>query len=153
MRNLKELEINEGGKPVTRPPPSVQMIQEFEHAYGIKLPHDLVSLLCFSNGGHPQLNAVNGRDGEFALDTFYHLTDENHETESLWYAMKHWLPALGTNAIPFGNDGGGNQFFIDLSTGKEEVKICLHNFGMKTKLVANSFSEFIDSLDVDPDLI
>lgn len=136
-----------------RPSPSSQTIDLFERTYGITIPEDLRDLLATANGGHPELDSVNGAEGEFAIDTFYHLTEDDRGTESLWYAMEHWRPILGDYALPFASDGGGNQFFLDLREGVNEVKICLHDQSMRVQVVANSFAELIDSLAIDPDFI
>ena len=60
MRNLAELNINEGGKAVERPAPSREDIVEFEQAFGVSLLPGLSFLLQASNGGHPEFDAVGG---------------------------------------------------------------------------------------------
>jgi len=153
MRNLAELNINEGGKAVERPAPSREDIVEFEQAFGVSLPPGLSFLLQASNGGHPEFDAVGGPDGHYAVNSFYHLIASDKGTESIWYAMTHWRPILGDHAVPFANTGGGDQFFIDLSNNPPSVKLCRHDEGMRLIEVAPSFEVFIDELSFDPDMI
>jgi hypothetical protein len=153
VRNLAELNINEGGKAVERPAPSREDIVEFEQAFGVSLPPGLSFLLQASNGGHPEFDAVGGPDGHYAVNCFYHLIASDKGTESMWYAMTHWRPILGDHAVPFANTGGGDQFFIDLSNNLLSVKLCRHDEGMRLIEVAPSFEVFIDELSFNPDMI
>jgi cell wall assembly regulator SMI1 len=153
MRNLVQLRINEGGRPVLRLPPSVTTIELFERTYKVELPVGIRKLLAISNGGHPELDSIKGQHGEFAIDTFYHLPKDDRGPESFWYAIDHWRPILGAKALPFASDGGGNQFFIDLDSAEQPVKICLHDRDMTVLVVARSFEQLIDSLSVNPDFI
>jgi len=153
VRNLSELNINEGGRPVGREAPPKEIIDSFESKTGLKIPQDYQEFLRFSNGGHPELDSVNGAGGQFAVNSFYHLTADARGPESLWYAVEHWRPILGSMAIPFANDGGGNQFFLDLLTQPPRVKMCVHDEGMRIIDISASFSEFIDSLELDPEMI
>lgn len=153
MRDLSELNINEGGRQVSRPAPTEVLIADFESKTGMHLPAELRGLLQFANGGHPELDAVGGSDGQFAVDTFYHLTPDDFGPESLWYAVEHWTPTLGKKALPFATDAGGNQFFLDLSETPAPVKLCLHNEAMLIADIAPSFEAFIDLLEIDPDMI
>jgi hypothetical protein len=79
MRDLFELNINEGGKSVGRPAPTKELVREFEVKFAIKLPED-------------------------------------YRAENLWRETVHWRPNLGQKAVPFAENGGGDQFFLDLST-------------------------------------
>ncbi len=153
MRDLSELSINEGGRPINRPAPSEELFASFESKTGLQLPADLRKLLKFANGGHPELDSIGGGDGQFAVNAFYHLTADDHGPESLWYAAQHWKPILGQAALPFASDAGGNQFFLDLTSKPASVRLCLHDEGMRIVDVAPSFEMFIDSLKIDPDMI
>ncbi len=153
MRKIEELNINEGGKPVSRPAPTEDLLEQFRAYTGLAIPAELRHLLQYANGGHPELNAVGGAGGQFAVDCFFHLTANSRGPESLWYAFDHWRPILGDFALPFADDGGGNQFFLDLTTQPPIVKLCLHDESMRAVEVAPSFEAFIDSLAIDPDLI
>lgn len=153
MRDLKELNLNEGGRPVTRLAPTDKLVEVFQLQTGRQIPSDLLALLKFANGGHHELDSVGGITGQFAVNTFYNLCADDFGVDSLWYAVLHWGPVLGENALPFANDGGGNQFFLDLSTKPPRVKIFLHDRPENVVDVSASFEDFIDSLASDPDMV
>jgi cell wall assembly regulator SMI1 len=153
MRNLAELNINEGGEPVTRSAPTASDLEQFRKEFGFPLPPQLLHLLAFANGGCPEISSIDGPSGQYAIDTIYHLTNDDRGTESIWYAMKHWRPILGAKAVPFATDGGGDQFFLDLSQDPAPVKICLHEEDCEIVELAGSFAEFLDRLHIDPDMI
>jgi hypothetical protein len=153
MRDLAQLNINDGGRFVLRQPPSDETFADFEETFGISLPEGLKFLLRVANGGHPELDSVGGASGQYSVNRFYYLAPEDRGPESLWYAAVHWRPILGDRAVPFADDGGGNQFFLDLSDAPPSVKLCLHDEAMRVVLIAPSFEAFIDALDIDPDMI
>ena len=155
MRNLRELNINEGGKRVNRPSPSNELIRAFEACYGITLPEDYVKLLRYSNGGHPELDTIApiGRPGAspWAVNHFCHLSEDRTSAESLWAAMEEWRPVLGNKALPIAEEGGGNPFFLDLATPAAAVKGCIHDDNFAVVELAPSFQAFIDGLSLDSD--
>jgi len=157
MRDLSELNINDGGEPITRPPPSDAALREFEAAFGVELPRVYAQLLLAANGGHPEADtfAPHGtqKPERWAVNRFYHLDDDRRSPSSLWSAMERWRPTLGARAIPFANDGGGNQFFLDLSSSPPSVSVCIVDEGCRNVRLASSFDAFIDGLYIDPDMI
>lgn len=153
MRDLRELNINEGGRQVRRPVPTDALFARFESQTGCVMPVGLRQLLEHSNGGHPELDSPEGALGQFSINRFFHLTTDDYGSESLWYAVKHWQPILGRESLPFANDGGGNQFFLDLASKPPSVKLCLHDELMKIVEIAPTFEDFINSLSIDPDMI
>lgn len=157
MRDLAELNINEGGRPVNRPAPTDDVISSFETRYGVVLPKEYLRLLRYSNGGHPELDSIEpvGRPGaaRWAVNRFYHLDGDTASTAGLWSAMERWRPELGKNAIPIAEDGGGNQFFLDLTTSPPAMKVCVHDEGFAIVDIAPSLEAFIDALATDPDMI
>lgn len=62
-------------------------------------------------------------------------------------------PSLGKDALPFAVDGGGNQFFLDLKSSPQAVKVCVHDDNFSVVNLAPSFEAFIDGLAVDPEMI
>jgi hypothetical protein len=152
MRDISELNINEAGNPVARPVPT-DLFKAFQSETGLEMPPGLKRLLQHANGGHPELDSVGGAMGRFAVNTFFHLTADDRGPESVWYAIEHWGPILGNTALPFADDGGGNQFFLDLSVQPPTVKLCLHDVSMRSVEIAPTFELFIDSLSIDPDMI
>lgn len=157
MRNLAELKINEGGRPVTRPSPTPAVIRELEVRLGVALPESYVGLLRHANGGHPEVDSfvvrVEGRQERWSVNRFYHLTEEKQSVGTVWRALEDWACVLGNRALPFANDGGGNQIFMSFDGDTPSVKLCVHDENFKILKVANSFDAFIDMLEKDPELI
>lgn len=157
MRNLSELNVNEGGMPTRRAAPTDAVIEAFQAHFGVRLPEDYLKLLRHSNGGHPELDSIQpvGRLGaaRWAVNRFYHLDDDRASASSLWVATERWRHILGAFTLPFAVDGGGNQFFLDLRTSPPAVKLCVHDENFSVIEIAPSFEAFVDALSVDPDMI
>jgi len=153
MRNLSELNINEGGEPVTRPAPTKDVINAFQARFGLVLPEEYLRILRHSNGGHPELDAVEPIAAGWAINHFYHLDDDRTSTRSLWFATEEWRSVLGKNALPFAESGGGDPFFLDLTTTPPSVKVCAHDENCAIVDLAPSLEAFIDGLTIDPDMI
>ena len=157
MRDLKRLNINVGGNPVRSLPPSENMVEEFQNKYSIKLPSDYLTLLNFSNGGHPELDTVKPSEGSDvspkSIDHFLRLDGNKDDSESIWKAMDDWTPIIGRKMLVFAFDPGGNPFFIDTETTNEPVKYCLHDAGFNVVKVSSSFHKFIDSLEKNGEYI
>ena len=157
MRKLDELHINEGGRPVNRPPPSSSTIAEFEKHSGLELPLAYLELLRHANGGHPELDSIEPPNApgasRWSVNRFFYLTDDKRGSESLWEALEAWRPILGKAALPIANDGGGNLFFIDTTSKNGAVNICIHDDNFAIREMAPSFEEFVDRLSIDPDFI
>jgi len=155
MKDLQELGINDNGRVVLRRTPTDSDIQAFEAEFDLTLPVGVIQLLRHSNGGHPERNTFYPpgpeRGDGVAIDHLYFLDGDDHGEESLWLATHQWRPFLGPRALPFASDGGGNQFFIDLTDGC--VKICWHDAEMVTSLLAESFEAFVDALEIDDELV
>jgi hypothetical protein len=153
MRDLCELNINDGGLPISRPAPSEQDFNAFEAHYKVVVPETLRELLRHANGGHPELNALDGRRGQYAVDGFYSLTNNTEDLQGMWRAMRIWRPILGDHALPFAFDAGDKQFFLDLAASPPAVKLCICDEGNRVLRVAGSLEEFLGRLDRDPELI
>lgn len=156
MRDLSELNINEGGRPVSRRPPSDEEIWEFAAAHDVELPDAYVELLKFANGGHPELDTFvpvgSDENDKWAVNRFYCL-DAQADVDGLWQAAKEWAPVLGERRIPIAGDGGGNQIFLDFASNPPSVKLCIHDAQFKVRPIAESFEAFLDLLSEDPDMI
>jgi hypothetical protein len=157
MRNLSELKMNEGGRVVSRPAPSDEMVAAFQSRYDITIPEDYQAFLRHSNGGHPALDSIEpiGRPGaaRWSVNRFYFLDADMTSVESLWRSMETWRPILGERVLPVASDSGGNQFFIDLQSSTSAVKVCVHDENYAIVDIAPSFQAFIDGLSTDPDMI
>lgn len=137
-----------------RPAPSDAAIAEFEALIEMPLPVELKRLLAFSNGGHPELDTIEGVEGAYAVNHFLHLTAEDKGgSRSMWRAFEEWRPILGSQAIPFAETGGGDPFFLNVADSPPTVKICRHHGDMQVAEVAPTFEAFIDRLALNPDYI
>jgi hypothetical protein len=158
MRDLKEININDGGgRPVKRLPPTDDMIKEFEDYFGVKLPREYIELLRFSNGGGPEVDCIKQMGDENAIEVavnrFHYLDDKKLSYGNLWFETAQWRPILGDKAMPFANDGGGGQFFFDLSSTPASIKFCVNDPGFDIIDIVESFEAFIDGLYINPDCI
>lgn len=157
MRDFSELNLNEGGRPVNRAPPSAEEVAAFEHEFGVTLPRDYLQLLSYSNGGCPEADSIApmGRTdiAKRAVNRFFHLNEDHKGPSSLWAATRAWRPILGEKRIPIAADGGGNPFILDLSRPESSVSTCLIDDHCALVEVATSFADFIDRLEIDPDMI
>ena len=157
MRDVSVLNINEGGRPVRRPAPPRATIAAFERQYRLSLPTEFLALLRRANGGCPERGSflpvgVPGAS-RHVVNRFHHLDEERDAPSSLWLAVERWRGVLGENALPFADDGCGNEYFLDLTKTPATVNECLHEEGFRKVLLAPSFEAFIDSLELDPDAI
>lgn len=157
MRDLDELNINEGGKPVNRLAPTKDLIDAFQARFAVTLPKEYLWLLEHSNGGHPELDSIEpvGRPGaaRWTVNRFYHLDDDRVSTASLWVVTERWRSKLGKDALPFAGDAGGNQFFLDFRTSPPSVKVCVHDEGFAVVDIAPTLEAFVDGLSFDPDMV
>jgi hypothetical protein len=157
MRDLAELNINFGGKPVERPAPTPELISAFEREFRLSLPEDHVTLLMYANGGHPELNMIDLLGGSTlageGVTRFYYLDGDQEGFEGLWKQVRVWRPVLGDKALPIAGDAFGNVYYLDMSSTPARVLFCDHEQNFATLEVAPSFGDFIDSLRLDPDTI
>ncbi len=157
MRDFAELKLNDRGKRVERAPPSLEVVLEFEQEFGVCLPLDYINLLTYSNGGHPELDSIaplERRDIAMrAINRFFYLNEDQESPASLWAAARAWRPILGEKQIPIAADGGGNPFVLDLSEATPKVAAYLLDEGLVRVEIAPSFSDFINRLESDPDMI
>ena len=155
MRDLVEININEGGRPVKRLAPTVKDIIDFEQQAGVKLPVEYVELLSHSNGGHPQLDSFvpsSSEGSRWCIDLFYHIGSDIRSTDNLTKVFNDWKKYLWNGVVPIARDPGGNQICLDTSKDGN-VFICVHDEGFRIIEVAPSLSDFLDLLEVDPEMI
>lgn len=157
MRDISTININDGGRPVNRDRPSESDIREFEQEFKVLLPLEYLEFLRLTNGGHPENGSFvplgDKSDNRFSVDYFYHLmSNERQDSLSMWRAMKEWGGSIGDKCVPIGRDGGDNQLFLDLFDNGS-VGLCIHDESFKRVMVAKSFSDFLDLLEEDPEMI
>lgn len=152
MRDLKELNINEGGRPVNRPSPSDEVIRAYENQFENKLDSNHIKLLSYSNGGHPELDSFIPQNlddsGYWGLDTFFHLSMDG-DPLNIFQVSKTFRDIIGSKFVPIAQDPGGNIIFLN---EKREVSIYILD-EERTILVSEDFGSFIDSLTINPDFI
>lgn len=157
MRDLNELNINEGGHPVTRRKPEGTDFEYLQRIIGTSLPKTYIDFMMFSNGGHPELDTfevtIEGVKQDWAINRFFHLLTDEESTENVMYNYSHYSKVISEMILPIANDGGGNLICIDLKyTNKGRILLWIHD-SPKQKLIsiANSFEEFVGMLHINPD--
>jgi len=157
MRDLNELNINLGGRPVPRRPPTDEEIGAFESHFNLRLPPDYVSFLKQTNGGHPEIDSFRSwgaeQDTLWSVSRFYHLSPDEDDLEGLWRATGEWQRAISEKVVPIASDPGGNQILLDYSSGSPTVELCIHDDNFKLVYLNDTFSSFLDMLFSDPDMI
>ena len=158
MRNLEELNINEGGEPIDRPAPSTDDTRRFVEHFGVSLPEDYTTLLLFANGGCPEVNSFTYYDGEgeSAVNCFYRLTSDRTDLYGVWRRTEHLRKVLSdaniaNDVIAVGENGGGDDILLNMSNIPPSVHILYRTSGNSMPKIADSFGEFVDSLYYEPD--
>lgn len=157
MRNLHELNINKGGRPVDTPAPTASQIAHVESLVGAPLPGAYIGLLMFSNGGHPELSSAHfifeGKAESWGVNDFFRIsTNPNSTGDVVWNYNNRWSGAP-RSMLPIGNDGMGSIICLDLSESDYgSVVVRVHDDPDVSSLrIAASFEEFIDSLTLYQD--
>lgn len=155
MRNLQELNINEGGEPVKKPPPTEQDFTRLAKLLDFEVPLALKKLLLFSNGGHPELDSlyVPKMNEWFSINRFYSISSSEEENNSISGVYLQWKNYTGQDKLPFAEDGGGNQFVLNLRSAENPVFLCLHDENFRLVKISDSFEDFIDDLEGNPEFI
>lgn len=155
MMNLSELNINCGGKLVAGFTGNSVVFDELGRLVGGVLPVAYVEFIRGADGGHPEVGCFQVSSGNteniFEVDWFYSVA--NPDLESIQSALEGFGAVLGPGALPIGRDGGGNQFYLLLSSQPPSVWLYLHDEGGKRIQLADSFEEFISGLASNPDFI
>ena len=157
MRDLSELNLNEGGDPVRRKAPTEAQIEEFEAEFRVVLHHEYLAFLRQSNGGHPELDAFcpSGSKSQtlWGVSDFYYLNEDRTSFGGLWRQMKSWQQVIPENMIPIASDQGGTQILLVCNALAPAIKLCIHDEEFRIIDVAESFTAFIDMLTEEPDMI
>lgn len=158
MRDLKELNINEGGEPVTKPAPSPEEVRKFMDHFGVLLPEEYINLLSFANGGCPEIDSFTYLDGrgKSAINSFYRLTPDQTDLYGIWRRTEYLRKVLSeaniaSNVVAIAENGGADDIFLDMSNMPPSVHILYRTSGNSMPKIADSFGEFIDSLYYEPD--
>lgn len=127
---------------------SSEKLAEFESKHSIRLPEDYKEFLLTHNGGKPDPSCFNIKNDTSDVRIFYGLNNDGQY--SVEVALKLYKNRLSRDIIPIGSDSFGNQICLGVM-GESQNKIYFwnHEFEGTSKAltkVANSFSEFVDSL-------
>lgn len=146
----------------SRPALTVLDIQKLEEKLDISLPSDYRSFLLSYNGGKPDPAAFplpeNPVDTHAMVDWFYCIHDgDPYDLETFLNIMTTRIP---NGLLPIAIDPGGNQICIQV-VGDERGKIYFWDHEEEpfhdpqdydgTLLIANNFSEFLDSFTELPE--
>lgn len=154
MRDLRELNINEGGLPVSRAAPADRDFHRLEALAQVTLPGSYKALLRFANGGHPELSTfvVDNQGSEWSVSRFFRVSSDDGPNSVFWALSTH-STVLPARRLPIGQDGGGNLFVLNFDTNPPSVVVVVHDEGFREIPLASSFERFIDGLELDPDAI
>jgi hypothetical protein len=158
MRDLTELNLNQGGQRVRRARPTPTQLCLIETIVGAKLPEAYAKLLEVSNGGHPELDTFHFGPSEcpqeWSINLFFHVSSETGPDSVLWNYNHRW-PGAPREVLPIGNDGLGNLICLDLTEGgRGAVIIWVHDMpGGQVVRAAESLEQLLANLGVNPDFI
>lgn len=129
-------------------------IREYEEKIGVPLPDDYRQFLIENNGGYPEPDSFNYKEkegvGSSTVQGFlgFNLSDGNN----VYDFLEHWTI---DNMVPIAFDSCGNLIVMNLAEKEgyvffwdheEEDEINLAHINNDIQLIANSFTEFINSL-------
>lgn len=150
--NINRLNINNGGTPTPGFNGDASFFSKIEKIIGFALPSSYIKMLQKHDGGHPELDTFFlTQQNSFGVDSFYSI--ENKEEETLENAISRWGKDLGKGMLPIAKDSGDNQFYLDLNEATPSAWIYLHDENEARVKLANSFEEFIEGLNIDPDCL
>jgi hypothetical protein len=149
MRNLQELNLNGGRK-------NIEVSDETWERIGFNLPEDYKEFIRFSNSGEsPELNTFGfGTENECGVDDFFVIAESKQVMSYLEFMPR--VADLPKRYFPFAIDGGSNLFCFEFSEiGELQGIVRLFadtRYRQATKL-CQTFTEFIDGLELNPDYI
>ena len=151
MRNLSELIIHNGVSVIA----DDKSLDKLETAVGGRLPQTYREFMKVVNGGHPELDTYFSHDNEWSIDKFFTVGDAVNPTQSIEWNYQHKGEGAPESFIPFGCDGGGNLFCIDIKLqDSSPIYYCLQDTRPVTvEKICDSFSEFINGLSINPDYV
>ncbi len=159
MRDLNELNLNEGGEPVSLPAPTPGQLRSVEELVGRRMPSAYIDFLMFANGGSPEVDTfyveIDGNREDWNVNHFFRIsTDPNRPDDVIWN-YRHLQASAPRQILPIADNGGGDLICLDLTEeSNSRVLLWIHDKPEdRLHLVANSFEEFVDSLTTNPDYI
>ncbi len=153
--NIERLNINVNGVPSVGFNGGDAAFQEVASLVGGLLPKSYIEFMKRADGGHPEIGCFYPQGSDptnmFEIDWFYSLG--NPRVERVKDVIAIWGAVLGTQTLPIGRDGGGNQIYIDLGGSSPSIWLYLHDENGKRLKLSDSFEEFLDGLLMNPDFI
>ena len=126
-----------------KPLKSIYLVNRFECLTHYKLPKEFVDCVSQFNGGRPERNRFNTAvSTDRSIKTFLSFNPEDRDT--VWKIHKWNRDELGDRYAAFAIDHFGN--LICFYTGNGSVVFWNHE-NSHTEYIADTFSEFIDSLE------
>lgn len=153
--DLERLNINVNGTPSAGFTGSDARFAAVGSHVGVSLPKAYIEFIRSADGGHPEVGCICPPEGDennfFCVDWFYSFS--NPDVENIDTVLDAWNEVLGPHCLPFARDGGGNQFYLDMTGTEASVWLYLHDEGGARVLLANSFEQFLAALTSNPDFI
>ncbi|SDI61543.1 SMI1/KNR4 family protein [Chryseobacterium jejuense] len=123
-------------------------LETFEQEIGLTLPESYKKHILKYNGGTPEEKDC---FDEKVIAHFYPIKYGKYPLEKSYKTLKDSLPQ---DFLNFAYDEGGNPFCLNLKSGKDYGKVyfcALDEGDVEAELLADSFKEFMDGLEEDPD--
>ncbi len=118
----------------------------FEKNSNISLPNDYKEFILLNNGGVPEENLFKGTNFEARIADFYSIKYGRFPMENL-LEMLHSEESLPKHFYPFGSNLGGSDYVFSIKEEDYGVVYFYHYDGSPPYKLADSFKEFIDSLE------
>ncbi len=119
-------------------------LANFEKQFKLNLPEAYKKIILEYNGGFPEKPYFKEKEIIFNAIKYGFDPVENDIND-----LKDIVPK---NFYPFGRDGGGWYFCMDLTAGEKYGKIYFCPMdGDEPEFLADTFGEFMDKLSYDPD--
>ena len=154
--NLERLNINVNGISSPEFSGDNSLFEELASLVGIEIPADYIQFISRADGGHPEIGCfkvIGDDNGENLFDVDWFYSVGNPSVEKVKDVLSNWGGVLGRMNLPIGRDSGGNQIYLSLADETPSVWLYLHDEGEARLKISNSFSEFLDSLIMNPDFI
>src|SRR5579863_1590229 len=120
--NVKRINLNFGGIPSHGYVGDFRCLEKISADMNVNIPDDYVAFLRHSNGGHPEVGSFSlGRNDANLFDVDFFYATDTPGVECVEDIYFKWKDTLGNRALPIGRDGGGNQIYLALIEGREEV--------------------------------
>ncbi|MBC2258570.1 SMI1/KNR4 family protein [Listeria booriae] len=146
------------------PSPTEDIISNEEFMWRVKLPEKYKSFLIGNNGGVPVEKSFMANNHSYAIDRFLCVLEDTENNDLGEYDIDVTLTRIeerltdnedlvGVDLLPIAILFAGDYLCLDYRESKNTPKLCVWNHEESGELdpvvhfVANSFEEFIDSLE------